>query len=49
MVGRALADRLSALGNDVVIGTRDVEQARPSAHPLKSLATWRDSTMAERP
>ncbi|MFJ9705792.1 NADPH-dependent F420 reductase [Streptomyces sp. NPDC101234] len=33
MVGRALAGRLSALGHDVVIGTRDVEQTLARTEP----------------
>ncbi|NEC67717.1 NAD(P)-binding domain-containing protein [Streptomyces sp. SID9727] len=33
MFGRALAGRLSALGHDVVIGTRDVEQTLARAEP----------------
>lgn len=33
MVGRAIADRLSTLGHDVVIGTRDVEQTMARTEP----------------
>ncbi|MFC9912881.1 NADPH-dependent F420 reductase [Streptomyces sp. NPDC059862] len=33
MVGRAIADRLSTLGHDVVIGTRDVEQTLARTEP----------------
>jgi predicted dinucleotide-binding enzyme len=33
MVGRALAGRLSGLGHDVVIGTRNVEQTRARTEP----------------
>ncbi|MEV5147549.1 NAD(P)-binding domain-containing protein [Streptomyces sp. NPDC052727] len=33
MVGRAVADRLSALGHDVVMGTRDVEQTLARTEP----------------
>ncbi|MEV4112527.1 NAD(P)-binding domain-containing protein [Nonomuraea sp. NPDC049695] len=52
MVGRALADRLSTLGHDVVIGTRDVEQTLARTEPDRlgngPFAQWRQTHPAVR-
>ena len=55
MVGRALAGRLSELGHDVVMGTRDPDETRSrgdetpaflAAHPAIRLATFGDAAAA---
>ena len=47
MVGQALAGKLSALGHDVAVGTRDVEATRARAEPdslgTPSMSTWLES------
>ncbi|MGI5442957.1 NADPH-dependent F420 reductase [Streptomyces shenzhenensis] len=52
MVGRAITDRLSTLGHDVVIGTRDVEQTLARTEPdwlgNVPFAQWQQSHPAVR-
>lgn len=52
MVGRAIADRLSILGHDAVIGTRDVEQTLARTEPdwlgNVPFAQWQQSHPAVR-